>query len=206
LEGFLAISDLLQDLLLEHYHNPFSENDCSCGRGKRLVHCSDCFCYSPACPSCFMERHQSNPFHWAQVWSPENRHYEKTDYSLVLPEIAAIQIGHHGDTTFCPYTKSDSHCNIVHTNGIHSTKLRFCDCPGADTKVVQLMRARLFPGTTGDPKSAFTFSVLKHFSMHNLQSKCGAFDYMLSLRRLTNNTFTERTPVSANLFSIRSHC
>jgi hypothetical protein len=192
--------------MLEHYHNALSDDDCSCGYGKRLVHCFDCFCYPPACPACFVDRHQSNPFHWAQIWSLEDSYFVKTDYSLVHPEVPAIQIGHQGDGVFCPYTKSDSHFNIVHINGIHSTKLRFCDCPGADDKVVQLMRSRLFPATTSDPKSAFTFAVLKQFSMHNLQSKCGAFDYMLSLRRLTNNTFTERTPVSTCLFRSLPPC
>ena len=58
------------------------------------------------------------------------------------------------------------------------------------------MHSQLFPATTQDPKTAFTFSVLKDFHMHNLQSKCGAFDYMLSLRRLTDNVFTNKVPVS----------
>jgi hypothetical protein len=169
---------------MEHYHNPFSDANCNCGRGKRLVHCVDCHCYAPACSSCFIERHRSNPFHWALVWNPENQYFVKTDYTVVLPEVTAIQIGHHGDDTFCPFTKSDTHCNIAHINGIHSTKLRYCDCPAADDKVTQLMRSRLFPATTGDPRSAFTFAVLKQSSMHNLQSKCGAFDYMLSLRHM----------------------
>jgi hypothetical protein len=66
------------------------------------------------------------------------------------------------------------------------------------------MRARLFPGTTLDPKTAFTFDVLKEFSMLNLQSKCGAFDYMKSLRRLTDNVSTRTLPVSTTLYLPKS--
>jgi hypothetical protein len=84
---------------------------------------------------------------------------------------------------------------VVHTNGIHATRIRVCGCLGAPEKVTQLMQSQLFPATTQDPKTAFTFSVLKNFHMHNLQSKCGAFDYMLSLRRLTDNVFTNKVPV-----------
>jgi hypothetical protein len=88
---------------------------------------------------------------------------------------------------------------VVHTNGVHATRVRICGCSGAADKLSQLMHSQLFPATSQDPKTAFTFSVLKDFHMHNLQSKCGAFDYMLSLRRLTDNVFTTKVPVRIKL-------
>jgi hypothetical protein len=188
--------------MLEHYFNPHSDDDCSCGRGKRLVVCHDCFIYSPACGPCFVDRHLTQPFHWALIWQQDLGHFIKTDFSAVLPNETPIQLGNHAPADYCQFAKTNAHCNIAHINGIHATKIRFCDCPKADNKVTQLMRARLFPGTTTDPKSAFTFAVLKHFSMHNLQSKCGAYDYIYSLRRLTNNLFPEATTPVGTLLSI----
>jgi hypothetical protein len=108
----------------------------------------------------------------------------------------AIQLCHIGEHTPCSWSRSDQIFRIIHTNGIHTTKLRFCGCPGAPDNLTQLMCAELFPSTPSDPRSAYTFAVLKDFHMHNLQSKCGAFDYILSLRRLTDNVFTNKVPVS----------
>lgn len=126
-------------------------------------------------------------------------HYNKRDYSEVLPETAEIRLGHEDAHTPCPASRSNVSFRVTHSNGIHSTLVRFCECPNAKDRITQLMRARLFPGTTLNPKSAFTFDVLKEFSMLNLQSKCGAFDYMKSLRRLTDNVSTHTVPVSTTL-------
>ncbi|THU98523.1 hypothetical protein K435DRAFT_818833 [Dendrothele bispora CBS 962.96] len=52
------------------------------------------------------------------------------------------------------------------------------------------MHAKLFPGSAIEPISAFSFSVLREYDLHTLQAKFGAYDYCLSLRRLTNNVFT----------------
>ncbi|THV03425.1 hypothetical protein K435DRAFT_817263 [Dendrothele bispora CBS 962.96] len=52
------------------------------------------------------------------------------------------------------------------------------------------MQAHLFPGSTAEPISAFSFSVLKEYDLHTLQAKFGAYDYCFSLRRLTDNVFT----------------
>ena len=57
------------------------------------------------------------------------------------------------------------------------------------------MRARLFPATTRDTKTAFTFKVLKEFHLHNLESKKAAYDYLGAIRRLTDNAFTADVPV-----------
>lgn len=198
--------NLLQDLLLQQYSNDSADESCGCGRGLRHVKCNDCFRSPPTCRYCFSERHLQLPFHWALVWNPETGHYIKLDYSKVLPNVpneaaaAAIRLGHDDNNTSCPSSRSNISFTVVHSNGIHSTLARFCECPRAKDRITQLMQARLFPGTILDPKTAFTFDVLKEFSMHNLQSKCGAFDYMKSLRRLTNNAATETVAVRARSY------
>lgn len=195
IEDFLAIETYLQDLLLSRYANPHEGETCSCGSGKRLVRCEECFQYPISCVSCFVRSHRTLPFHWAFVWDTTKRIWSKFDSSELSAE-SAIQLGHIGKHEACTGVKSALTFKITHVNGIHTCKLRFCGCPGAPDKVTQLMLADLFPGTTSDPQSAFTFTVLKEFHLHNLQSKCGAFDYIHSLRRLTNDTTIMKVPVS----------
>jgi hypothetical protein len=190
---------------MTHYDNPFSHEICSCGEGQRLVSCFDCFQYLPSCARCFVTKHFNTPFHWARVWNLEGGFWSKYDYSA-LSDDCAIQLGHHGALDTCPSSNSSMLFTIVHTNGIHGTRLRFCHCQDAPDKVTQLIRARLFPGTALEPKTAYTFSVLKEFHIHNLQSKCGAFDYIASLKRMTDNVFTSKVQVCNIVKYIPTKC
>lgn len=173
-----------------------------CGEGKRLVKCKDdgCFQYSTTCVSCFIRSHHYLPFHWALVWDPIRGFWNKFDYSA-LSEDTAIQLGHKGKDT-CPSPRSPVIFYITHVNGIHTTRVRFCGCRGSLDRVGQLMAANLFPATTDEPQSAFSFALLQDFHMHNLQSKCSAFDYILSLRRLTDDVKTDSVPVSYYIYSL----
>lgn len=146
-----------------------------------------------------MRAHKHSPLHWARMWSTEKGYFTKADYTSVSPAGDVIQLGHNGDECPRPVGYTDAMFTIVHVNGIHSSKIRFCECAGPCDKVEQLMNSHLFPGTPKDPKTAFTFEVLKTFNLLNLQSKCGAYDYMLTLRQLTDNVYTATVPVS--LFS-----
>src|ERR1700753_3076351 len=191
------MEDHLQDLLLSRYANPHEHEVCICGGGKRLVQCRDCFQYQTSCAQCFITSHRNLPLHWAFVWDLTRKHFMKRDYTS-LTDDCTIQLGHEDSTkpAFCDGSITSHQFTIVHSNGVHTTRIRFCGCAAAGDKVTQLMQSHLFPATPLDPRTAFTFSVLKDFHMHNLQSKCGAFDFMLSLRRLTNNVFTDQVPVS----------
>ena len=195
----MDIESILQYHVLRHYGNPHEHEVCTCGKGKRLVQCryDGCFQYPTSCSDCFISAHRNNPLHWALKWDTEKQFWVQHDISE-LSATFAIQLGHVFDNEASPCSGSGSSIPfiITHTNGVHSTRLRFCGCLSAEDKVPQLMAAQLFPGTPSEPESAFTFAVLKHFHMHNLQSKCGAFDYMLSIRRLTDNVFTSKVPVS----------
>lgn len=200
---FLGKRDTLCDLILEAFGNPNKHLNCRCGSGlRRLVKCAadGCFQRDTSCSSCFLRSHRTLPFHWVLVWDEKQEHWRKRDYSE-LSDNAAIQLGHLGEDRLCSGTKSSIPFMITHTNGIHSTRIRFCGCLGAEDRFVQLVRSGLFPASVNEPRSAFTFSVLTEFSMHNLQSKCGAFDYVFSLRRLTDDVFTSKVPVS-DIFSL----
>ncbi|KAJ7697398.1 hypothetical protein B0H17DRAFT_1130376 [Mycena rosella] len=83
---------------------------------------------------------------------------------------------------------------ITDVTGIHATSVDFCRHPSAIDKVAQLLEARIFPCTFTDPKTGVTFECLKNFQMHSLESKAAAYDYVGSLARLTDNSFTESIP------------
>jgi hypothetical protein len=64
-------------------------------------------------------------------------------------------------------------------------------------KVSQLLKARMFPCSFKETKSAITFNALKQFQILHLESKVAAFDYCGYLRRLSDNAFTPDIPVNA---------
>ncbi|THU99897.1 hypothetical protein K435DRAFT_658099 [Dendrothele bispora CBS 962.96] len=178
----------LTSYLLAHEHNPHAESLCMCGRGgKRVVQCQDCLFYETSCVTCFVDHHRSMPLHWARVWNPDRGFYRRHDIST-LQEGQAIQLGH--DNGMCPNAQQPIKFIITHSNGVHGTRVSFCGCLTGGNRIKQLMQARLFPGSTAEPISAFSFSVLKEYDLHTLQAKFGAYDYCLALRRLTDNVFT----------------
>jgi hypothetical protein len=67
---------------------------------------------------------------------------------------------------------------------------------------VQLMKAGFFPGTVKDPRTAFSFEMLRRFHIASLESKEAACNYVASLRRLTDNSQTATVPVRGPLLLI----
>ena len=145
-----------------------------------------------------MQAHQTAPFHWAQEWT--GQFFARKD----LCKLGLVYtLGHAGD--ICPSTLGDDggiRFIVVDVNGIHTTRLRFCSCPGSGTHARQLTKARLFPATIERPETAFTFDVLKQFHIHCFESKRSAFDYIGALRRMTDNTGTEVVPVRLLSYSV----
>lgn len=71
--------------------------------------------------------------------------------------------------------------------GIHQISVDFCNCDKAEPHRIQLLRLRLFPSTTNDPKTAATFDLLKTFQMLSFMSKVSVYEFYQTLSRLTNN-------------------
>lgn len=201
IDAFMAMEDNIQARIFSHYENPLKDQLCKCGRGHRVVKCrwDGCFQYPTSCAWCYVDYHRYNPFHWALVWDVEKGFWVKHDYSEVTTEAdTCINLCHMDEDKGCPWSSSSLPFQVTHTNGIHSLRVRFCECPEiAPSRVDQLLSVQLFPYTPTDPQSAFTFAILKQFRMHNYQSKCGAYDFITSIRRFTNNVHTEtEAPVS----------
>ncbi|KAF8157650.1 hypothetical protein K438DRAFT_2073948 [Mycena galopus ATCC 62051] len=199
LEDLGEIFDELSQLMLESEFDANIGTLCECLKAQVDTQCHDCVGCSATCSGCFISKHLQSPFHWAEVWDSSRGFFVKSDISK-LDHV--IQLGHNGGP--CKNPSNPLLFTIVHGNGVHATKLAFCGCQELPiNKPRQLMRSRLFPATAKDPKTAFTFSMLKEFSLHNLESKKAAYDYLGAILRLTDNGFTADVPVR---FCTYFHC
>jgi hypothetical protein len=84
---------------------------------------------------------------------------------------------------------------LVDTNGIHETLVAFCDCGRDGSNVEQLIDSGFLPATADSPKTAFSFRFLREAQMLRLEAKCSIHHIASTLRRLTDNVFTEDIPV-----------
>ncbi|KAH6910251.1 hypothetical protein BKA70DRAFT_1100708 [Coprinopsis sp. MPI-PUGE-AT-0042] len=186
----LEKAQLAELLYHQHSNKGYGEACNSCCSGAiATVRCGDCWHRVPTCEDCFIAAHSRLPTHWAEVWSIERGFTTRCDISRLHPQ-PHIQLGHAGGP--CPNSFPDNLRHeflIVDTNGIHSTRLRFCTCQGSDTHVAQLMKASLFPATFVKPKTAFTFVVLKQFHIHHLESAESAYSFIAALQRFTDSFF-----------------
>lgn len=191
-QDFVDSATLLIMLLIMHEYDPDIETPCSCGKGVRTVQCQDCQEYELSCQDCWISNHLSNPWHWARVW--KGSFFVRSNIST-LRERYAVQLGHHGKA--CPTLDEPKPVKftVTHSNGVHGTYISFCNC-GRGSRVEQLMRARLFPASVAEPETAFTFTVMREYDLQSLQGKIAAYDYFLSLRRLTDNVHTDQVNVS----------
>lgn len=192
LEQFEKQLDSLLDFILDIEADDCLGEQCLCGNGDRLYRCMDCFQSATKCSSCFISDHVQMPFHWVEKWNGE--YFERMDISQIGH---TISLGHEGAP--CPSSQLDTSAVnfiIVDTNGVHKTHVSFCNCVNNGSHIQQLMKAQLFPASTDQPTTAFSFRVLKDFHLQTLESKKSAYDYLGALRRLTNNANPDGVPVS----------
>ncbi|KAJ7018652.1 hypothetical protein C8F04DRAFT_1198692 [Mycena alexandri] len=197
LADFKKQERFLQRGIIQHEANKLFGTPCACAREHHIceVVCHDCTEYRPSCRSCFVELHRNNPFHWAEIWSTEKGFLERHDLSRVL-EGQAVSFGHYGHE--CAKAKAEEHkmlFTIADDNGIHGTSVRFCRCGSAGVdRCQQLLDARIFPCTLDGPCSGIMFNCMKKFQLLSLESKIAAYNYVGSLSRVTDNSFTETVP------------
>lgn len=185
----------------------------ACGLQDPTIRCTDCFGSPAFCKVCIVTSHQSLPFHRIQTWN--GKCFSK---SSLLDEGFRLNIGHGGQP--CPISQhqsddwedvmdldtNSSHpveednvrqstMIIVHSSGIFHHHVHFCTCPGSAQKHIQLFREGLFPASTTNPKTCFTFDVLDHFYMDAMECKSTAMSFYQKLKRFTNNFLPSTVPV-----------
>jgi len=103
------------------------------------------------------------------------------------------------DSGSLPHLKvpnSRTFLTVVHTLGIQFCDVMYCNCQGSLDSHLQLMMAGLFPATTKEPRTVFTFQVLDDFIQDNVECGTSAMNYYSKLRRITSNAFPHLVPVS----------
>ncbi|KAL0071315.1 hypothetical protein AAF712_001171 [Marasmius tenuissimus] len=184
---------------------------CSCGGATRKVRCYECLSLPLLCERCWVAAHKHNPLHWAHVWC-EDGFFVKYDISaLELPTVSSPSLNHDGnvcpktkapsiplghDGNVCPKAKASHSLIVTDFNGVHSTRVIYCDCKqgGHRDKWTQLYMNDLLPSTVLKPQSCFTFRLMHQFHLLRVQTTVNPFDYIKTLRRMSNNVFTGDVP------------
>ncbi|KAF8176561.1 hypothetical protein BJ912DRAFT_1024344 [Pholiota molesta] len=161
-----------------------------------MYRCTDCQDARMFCSACIVAHHQSLPYHRIQFWN--GSFFEKTTLrSLGLH----VQLGHVvGTSCPVPVIPHNDEFTVIDCDGVHQITLRFCGCLHSVHHTAQLLRARLFPSTTTDPRSAATFRVLETFQMLSFNSKVSAFEFYKALEARTDNTGTNFPPDRYHVF------
>ena len=82
---------------------------------------------------------------------------------------------------------------VVDTTGVHEMRTRFCRCHSLTSNPLhtQLLKMGLYPSSTERTRTVFTFRVLHHYDLINLEGKMSAWQYYSTLRRLSSNVFPD---------------
>lgn len=162
--------------------------------------CSDCYGRNWCCRLCLLKSHSLHPFHRPQQWK------EGSFESVSLCDLGYVfKLGHSGSDGGClddGHFFGDRRMTVVHLNGIYEHCVRFCRCQGALSEHEQLFQHRLFPSTFDRPQTAFTLDLLDYYAIDNMECKTSAQSFFEKLRRVTNNSFPDKVPVSSSMFSI----
>jgi hypothetical protein len=174
-----------------------SDKLCSTCQSPAIYYCIDCNTPLLRCIKCIVSEHIANPFHQIQRWDNARGAYDK---NVSLKSLGlAIHLGHEGHP--CPKGGIPSELSVVHTNGISSVSVCYCSC---ETKIHQLLRHKLFPGTINRIRTVFTFQALRQFHLFHLQCRVPSLDWCCAISRLTNNSKPVNTPSFYKLFVIVS--
>jgi hypothetical protein len=114
-----------------------------------------------------------------------------------LYDLGATYALGHGDTA-CRFPAKCEPLMVMGNNGFHKILISYCGC-SSDHEALsfqnQLLRARIFPATTENPKTAFTFASLDLLVQLSTQGKLSVYNYYMSMRNLTDNLDLTGWPV-----------
>ncbi|KAH9836221.1 uncharacterized protein C8Q71DRAFT_708478 [Rhodofomes roseus] len=149
--------------------------------------CSDCADLQLYCAECTVRHHSRNPLHRLAMWV--KTHFCRADLKKLG---VRIQLGHPtGERCPNPKRAFNDDFVILDITGVHHVGLDYCDCPQKVHLPHQLMRARLFPATVTNPKTAATYHLMEHFHLLRTQSKISAYEFYQGIARQTDNVSPE---------------
>src|SRR5258705_2769762 len=228
LEEYLTRRHSILIELLKHESLPSRASCLHCQQSSGTHRCQDCFGSNLWCSDCCVLAHKYLPFHRVQMWN--GQFFERSDvlaqqltidlchYPDDCPTIPLneemqmmhdLDIADEGDGFECPPSNPSatsqgirSNLIIVSSTGIFKRSIRWCRCATTSDQYVELLlRAKLFPASFKNPKTAFTFEVLDHFQIDALECKTAAMNFMRKIGRITNEAFPSEVPVSFSFSS-----
>ncbi|TDL19767.1 hypothetical protein BD410DRAFT_751691, partial [Rickenella mellea] len=173
----LFLDELLRQDGMAHPSPPL----CECGASDARFRCKDCSFNELWCKNCLCRQHLRLPLHRVERWN--DNFFEKSSLAKLG---FRLQLGHDGASCNLPAPASEM-VTVIHTNGIHTVNVDFCDCSHSLPRVVQMLRLGWWPATVDRPQSAVTFSALDLFHNLTLQSKMNMYDFYWTLAHLSDN-------------------
>ncbi|RDX44783.1 hypothetical protein OH76DRAFT_1538039 [Lentinus brumalis] len=175
----------LAELLWLEGRGKYSQGICKCG-ADGMYRCDDCRDARLYCQACLVAAHVAHPVHRVQQWKTD--HFSR----VALKSLGLrVQLGHEaGETCLNPVPCWGGDFVLLDVAGTHELHVDYCGCESALPHHLQLLRARWFPATSVNPKTAATFGLLEMFHTLSGQSKVSAFGYYATLSRRTDNTGT----------------
>ncbi|KAI0712134.1 hypothetical protein C8Q76DRAFT_693826 [Earliella scabrosa] len=177
----------LDELLRLEGRGDFIDVGCPCGaEGCEAVYrCEDCADRQLYCQPCILASHASHPLHRIKRWESDGYFLKVSLKTLGL----CVQLGHEvGEICINSKASWGDDFVVLDVFGIHEVRVKYCACERALPSHVQLLRARWFPATSVNPKTAATFRLLESFHLLSTQSKVSAYEFYISLSRRTDNT------------------
>lgn len=191
--SFKSRFTFLLDGLLWNEQDPDIPGPCSregCTREAKY-RCKECSQRAPLCGPCTVLAHRHLPLHWVDEWN--GSWFQRRDLSALG---FIIHLGHRGHP--CPNVIDRTDTTdfvIVHENGVHKCRIKYCKCILGVEPHAQLLHAGYFPATLERTESAFTVDVLEDYILDFAISKKSAQDYVRRLVRKTDAWCPEDVPV-----------
>ena len=190
------------------------------------LRCMDCFGQPLYCHSCCLDAHSSLPFHSIEKWT--GKFFKKTSLNS---EGFILHLGHGGlccPANFTPASdlevaedgkydivdevlleawepRDTRTLVIVDVSRVHQLNVSWCCCQDAPDHGTQLFQHHLFPASTSQPSTAFTFAVLQYFHVDAVECKTSASNFFSKLRRLTDFSSPQSVPVSNTYAACITH-
>lgn len=104
--------------------------------------------------------------------------------------------GIHRDRPVSEGPARDRVITIVDRAGVQEHAVRFCQCEGAESEDLQLLRSKLFPASYTRPRTASTFNVLADYSIETVECKTPPLSFFNKLQRISDNVFPHSIKVN----------
>lgn len=193
LREWLPFQDQFQHEILSSEGHGMDGLCSSCGKlDEGTYRCADCYHFDLLCKECCIDYHSRHPFHSISQWN--GKYFQ----SITLQAMGfLLHCGHGGSP--CPRNegKDIGELTVMDVDRVHTHTVAWCGCVSAPERWKQLLRMKLYPASIHFPRTAFTFRLLRYYSIDTLECGATASSFMTKLQRLTNLYHPQTVAVSS---------